>query len=136
MFWSSSLRVAAPFPRRRKNGERFFLRPGEGAATRRLLEFQSRPRSQGFSLRREKPWGTRLLQTVMENLTSDVFEGRTSTGSELFSLLICLHATKFVLLSVFTLIETICPKICLKSRPRSAESSLPVNARRSKTSWN
>ena len=57
-----------------------------------------------------------------------------STGSEPFSLLICLDATKFVLLSVFTLIETICPRNCSKSRLRSAKSPLPVDVRRSTTS--
>ena len=65
---------------------------------------------------------------------SGVFERRTSTGSEPFSLLICLHATNIVLLSVFTLIETICPIISSKSRPRSAKSQLPVDVRGSKTS--
>ena len=44
-----------------------------------------------------------------------------------FSLLICLDATKFVLLGVFTLIETICYKICL--RPKIAKSPLPVDLR-------
>ena len=57
-----------------------------------------------------------------------------STGNEFFSLLICLDAAKFVLLSVFTLTETICPRICSKSRPRSAKKSLPVDVRRSKSS--
>ena len=46
-----------------------------------------------------------------------------STGSERFSLLICLDVTKFVLLSVFTLIETICPKICSKSRLKGAKKN-------------
>ena len=55
-------------------------------------------------------------------------------GSEPFSSLICLGATKFVLLSVFTLKETVCPKICSKSRLKSAKGSLPVDVRRSKTS--
>ena len=44
---------------------------------------------------------------------------------------VCLGTTKFVLLSVFTLKETICPKICSKSR---LKSPLPVDAHRSKTS--
>ena len=35
---------------------------------------------------------------------SDVFERRTSNGSELFSLLTCLDVTKFVLSSIFILI--------------------------------
>ena len=41
-------------------------------------------------------------------LSSNVFERRMSSGSEPFSFSICLNATKFVLLGVFTLIETIC----------------------------
>ena len=53
--------------------------------------------------------------------SSDVFERRMSTGSERFSLLICLDTTKFVLLGVFTLIETICPKICSRSRLKGAK---------------
>ena len=67
-------------------------------------------------------------------LSSNVFERRTSTLSEPFSLLIYLDATKFVLLSVFTLIETICPKICSNSRPKGAKSPLPVDVHRSRTS--
>ena len=51
-----------------------------------------------------------------------------------FSLLICLDAAKFVLLRVFTLIETIYPRICSKSRPRSEKKPLPVDVRRSKSS--
>ena len=46
----------------------------------------------------------------------------------------CLGTTKFVLLSVFTLKEIICPKICSKSPLKSAKGSLPVDERRSKTS--
>ena len=57
-----------------------------------------------------------------------------STGSEPFSLLISLDATVFVLLSVLILIETICPKMCSKSRLKSAKSPLPVDVRRSRTS--
>ena len=47
---------------------------------------------------------------------------------------ICLVASKFVLLRVFSLIETICPKICSKSSLKSAKSPLPVDARPSKWS--
>ena len=50
-----------------------------------------------------------------------------------FFFLICLGTTKFVLLSVFTLKETICLKICSKSRLKSAQSPLSVDVRRSKT---
>ena len=51
-----------------------------------------------------------------------------------FFFLIYLGTTKFVLLSVFTLKETICPQICSKSRLKSAKSPLPVDVCRSKTS--
>ena len=63
------------------------------------------------------------------------FERRSSTSSEHFSLLIYLDSIKFVLLhvSVFTLKETICPKICSKSPLNSAKGRLPVDLRRSKT---
>ena len=68
------------------------------------------------------------------SLSSDIFERRTSTGSEPFSLLISLDATVFLLPSVLILIETICPKIYSKSRLKSAKRPLPVDVRRSKTS--
>ena len=51
-----------------------------------------------------------------------------------FSLLICLDATKFVWLSVLTLTETICPKVCSKSQLKCAKSSLRIDVRRSKRS--
>ena len=53
---------------------------------------------------------------IIESFSSDCYERCMSTGIEPFSLLICLGTTEFVLLSVFTLKETICPKICSKSR--------------------
>ena len=56
-----------------------------------------------------------------------------STGSEAFSLLIRLDANKFVLLSFFTIIETIYPKIGAKSLYKNAKSPLPVKVRYSKT---
>ena len=71
---------------------------------------------------------------IIGSLSSDVFERRTSTGSEPFSLLVSLDATVFILPSVLILIETICPKICSKSRLKSAKRPLPVDVRRSKTS--
>ena len=67
------------------------------------------------------------------SLSSDVIERRTSTGSEPFPLLISLDATVFILPSVLILTETICPKICSKSRLKSAKRSFPVDLRRSKT---
>ena len=56
-----------------------------------------------------------------------------STGSEAFSLLICLDANKFVLLSFFTIIDTIYPKIGAKSLYKNAKSPLLVKVRYSKT---
>ena len=55
---------------------------------------------------------------------SYVLERRTSTGSERFSLLIYLGANKFVLLRVLTFKERFCPRICSKSRLKSAKSPL------------
>ena len=48
------------------------------------------------------------------------------------SLFIYLDATKFVLLSVFTLIEMIRPRSCSKSRPKGKKSPLPFDVRLSK----
>ena len=45
-----------------------------------------------------------------------------------------LDTTEFVLLRVFTLIETICPKIWAKPRPKNEKSPLPVDVRLSKMS--
>ena len=59
-----------------------------------------------------------MKKKIFGNLSSNVFEQRASTGSEIFPPLICLDATKFVLRSVFTLEETIClitTQVCKKS---------------------
>ena len=66
-------------------------------------------------------WDNLGRKDIIRSLSSAVFEPRTSTGSEPFSILNCLDATKFVLLRVFTLIETICAKNCLKSRLKNAK---------------
>ena len=52
----------------------------------------------------------------------------------LLPILICLDATKFVLISVFILVETILPKIWAKPLPKNEKSRLPVDVRRSRTS--
>ena len=67
------------------------------------------------------------------SLSKDVFEGRTSTGSEPFSLFICLDANKFVLLSFFSLIKRIYPRVSNKPLPNDAKGPLPVDVRRSTT---
>ena len=59
------------------------------------------------------------------SLSSDVFERRTSTGSAPFSLFKCLDDTKSVLLSDFTLTETICP---LPFDLRCSQTSVLINS--------
>ena len=77
--------------------------------------------------------GKRGFHDVSGSLSRDVFERRTSTGSELFSLLVCLDANKFVLLSFFSPLKTIYSRVSTKPLPNDAKSSLPVDVRRSKT---
>ena len=68
---------------------------------------------------------SRVNRTTLGSLSTEAFERGTSTGSEPFSLLTGLDATKFVLLSVFTFKETIYPRICSKSRLKSPKPPLP-----------
>ena len=70
---------------------------------------------------------------ILTNLSKDVFERRTSTDSEAFSLFICLDANKFVLLSFFSLIKTIYPRVSTTLLPNIAKSLLQVDVRPSKT---
>ena len=70
---------------------------------------------------------------VKGSLSKDVFEQRTSTGSEAFSLLICRDDKKFVLLSFFSLIKTIYSRVSTKPLPNDSKSPLPVDVRRWKT---
>ena len=72
-------------------------------------------------------------ESILGNLSKDVFEQRTSTGSEAFSLLICRDDKKFVLLSFFSLIKTIYSRVSTKPLPNDAKSPLSVDVRRSKT---
>ena len=73
------------------------------------------------------------LPRSVGNLSKDVFERRTSTGSEAFFLFIYLDAIKFSLLTFFSLLKTIYPRVLTKPLPNDAKSPLPVDARRSKT---
>ena len=57
--------------------------------------------------------------------------GYTSTRSEVFSLLKYLDATKFVLLGLFTLINTIYSKVWAK--PLSKNGTLSIEVLRSET---
>ena len=64
------------------------------------------------------------------SLSKGVFERHTSTGSEAFSFIMRLDATKYVLLSVFTLTETIWQNIGAIPLPMNEKGSLPVEVRR------
>ena len=70
---------------------------------------------------------------LLGSLSKDVFERRTSTGSEAFSLFIRLDTTKFVLLSFFSPIKTIYLRVSTKPQPNAAKSPLLVDVRHSKT---
>ena len=72
-------------------------------------------------------------EATIGSLSSDVFEGRTSTGSEPFSLFICLDANNLVLLSFFSLMKRIYPRVSNKPLPNDAKGPLPVDVRRSTT---
>ena len=73
-------------------------------------------------------------QTSLGSLSKDIFERRKSTGSVVFFLSLYLYETKFLLLSVFTHKEKICHRTRAKPLPENAESLLPVDVRRPKTS--
>ena len=70
---------------------------------------------------------------LLGSLSKDVFERRMSTGSEAFSLFICLDANKLVLLSFVSLLKTIYPRVLTKPLPNDAKSPLQVDVRRLKT---
>ena len=70
---------------------------------------------------------------LLGSLRKDVLERRTSTGSEAFSLFICLDAGKFVLLSFVSLVKRIYSRVSTKPLLNDAKSPLPVDLRRSKT---
>ena len=72
-------------------------------------------------------------EEVIGTLSKDVFERGTSTGSEAVSLFICLDANKLVLLSFFSLLKTIYPRVSTKPLPNDAKRPLPVDVRRSTT---
>ena len=70
---------------------------------------------------------------LIGSLSMHVFETRTATGSELFSLLTCLYTTTFKLLSIFSPLEMISIKIWETPLFWHAKCSLPVAVRVSKT---
>ena len=76
----------------------------------------------GMFLRRYRD----LLESLSTGQSKGVFVLRTLTGSEVFFILKLLDATKFVFLSVFTIIETICSKIWVKPPSKNEKTPLPV----------
>jgi len=66
------------------------------------------------------------------NLSKGVFERRTATGNEPFSLFTRLGGATFVILGVFSLIETIYLKTRAHPLPKNESCPLPVAVRRSK----
>ena len=92
--------------------------------TKRLPYWKSEPARLAFEGEGKRGIGT---------LSKDVFARRSSTGSEAFSLFICRDANKLVLLSFFSLLKTIYPRVSTTPLPTDAKSPLPVDVRRSKT---
>lgn len=85
-------------------------------------------RSKVVSARISQPLKVELLVWRLKTVAA---LRRRSTRTDALSVLIYLDATKFVLLRVFTLTETICPaKIWAKPRPKNAKSPLPCVARK------
>ena len=74
-----------------------------------------------------------ILYSTVGSLSKGVFERRTATGNETFSLFTRLGATTFVILSVSTLIQTIYLKIRSHPMPKNEKRPLPVAVRPSKT---
>ena len=82
--------------------------------------------------KRNKVSQENLPSIPVGSLSKGVFERRTATGNETFSLFTRLGATTFVILSVLTRIETIDLQIRAHPLPKNEKCSLPVAARRSK----
>lgn len=104
---------------------------GNSLASSRKHKRKLKKRLQVFVLK----WSFVALARCSFRATSELKQGRFwathVNGSESFSLLISLDATKFVLLIIFTLKETICSKICLKSWPKIAKRPTCVSQKRS-----
>ena len=90
-----------------------------------------------YDLRKKKPLLSRkgliVFHLIIGSLSRGVFERRTATGNETFTLFTRLVATTFVILSVVTRIETIYLKTRAHSLPKNVKRPLPVAVCRSKT---
>ena len=71
---------------------------------------------------------------ILGSLSKGVFELRTSTRSEIFFILKYIDNTKIVFLSLFLIVETICPEIWAKIKLKNEKSPLPVAVRHSNAS--
>ena len=97
------------------------------------------PRTESFAFRNRRPSGANHLngfqpsRNEIGSLSTRVFETRTATGSELFSLLTCLHPTAFALPSIFSPLEMLGIKIWETPLSWHARCPLPVDVRLSKT---
>ena len=74
-----------------------------------------------------------FCHALIGSLSTHVFEPRTATGSELFSLVTCFHRATFTLLSIFSPLEMISTKIWETPLSWHVKCSLPVAVRVSKT---
>ena len=75
----------------------------------------------------------RFSEQIIGSLSTHVFETRTATGSELFSLSTCFHTTTFTLLRIFSPLEMISTKMWERPLSWHVKCSLPVAVRVSKT---
>ena len=101
---------------------------------RRFSDGKGESKSLAFNAERVYPYMCiHVITVTIGSLSKDVFERRTSTGNEAFSLFICLDANKLVLLSFFSPLKTIYPRVSTKTLPNDAKSALPVDVRRSTT---
>ena len=86
-------------------------------------------------LNTERSYITRLRCSACQfkgSLSNRVFETRTATGSELFSLLTCPYTTTFTLLSIFASLEMSCIKLWETIPSKHAKCPLPAAVRVSK----
>ena len=113
-----------------KHFARWMLSTFWGLSTRKyiFLYFETGPRNRPKFLKKRLRGGKLLIKNehfawIIKQLLNMAF-WRTSIGSiKVSSPLICLNGTKFVFLSVFTLIETTCPKIWAKLLHTNAQLS-------------
>ena len=75
-----------------------------------------------------------MLLVISKIKQRNVFKSRAGTGSKLFSYLSSLYRTKFILVSICSLVETISLKIRERPLTWHAKCSLPFTIRGSRTS--